>query len=982
MRSQLTRDVLPPPSGVATAAFVVAISVLGALVAGIGAAQVATLRVIEDVGTVSLAGVLSPAALGLGATETIVVGRVTGPQLGSSPVGIAEPATPDLAPNTSCDFGLSSAFLSRRWVITCQFASSAADRQAHAGERTLTLTLRAARLRVPVVFAAIAGAATACVAALASLWAARRYRRQVGGVWPAILDDAGIASWVVDTRTDRLHTSDCWNSMLGYSRADAPTTGAAATLLIHPDDRARVAAPMSRTQGKAAPLFGDEFRIRRVDGSYLWVLSRATLVLPRGPHGNRGRMIGINADIHERKSAEANEVRRAAFLKSVLSSLSSHVAVLDATGRIVLANDSWTEFAGTVGTLAERPPEGSNYLDRLAAVAGAGQATAEALAGGVRRLLGEEGVPIELECETRSLGVRSVYLARLSRFVVPEGLRVTITFRDITAIRLAEEEIRESRERWRFAIEGSGDAIWEWDVLSQTVTRSPQLASMLGIARPDGLGADIGAVMRRVHADDSDRVSAAYEAVLTGGRDTCAVEQRVRHEDGSWRWLMTRCTVVKRDGGGRALRLIGVHTDISHLKEVERRLREQGNDIRMLAKVAEHTTNSVLIVDNKGDTVWVNRGFERMTGFSLADIRGRPPAEVLQGPDTDVAVVSYIAEQCRTVQPVRTRILHYRKDRTPFWTALEIQPVVTPEGELEHFVAVMEDLTQRERLEADLRLSQKLESVGQLAAGIAHEINTPIQFIGDSVAFLAETWRDLERLVGAARRAEPVAATDSDTVPPSPPVLSDTDASFILENFPEAISRARDGVQRVTDIVRAMREFAHPAQGHFSGADLNHALENALVVSRNELKYVGTAYLDLTAIPPVRCRIGAVNQVLLNLIINASHALADQKHTPQTGRLTVSTRLEDAYVVIAISDNGSGIPDAIRERIFDPFFTTKEVGRGTGQGLAIARSIVVDQHEGRISVDSRLGQGTTFEVWLAVEGPTTDRPGCYPAAAA
>ena len=151
--------------------------------------------------------------------------------------------------------------------------------------------------------------------------------------------------------------------------------------------------------------------------------------------------------------------------------------------------------------------------------------------------------------------------------------------------------------------------------------------------------------------------------------------------------------------------------------------------------------------------------------------------------------------------------------------------------------------------------------------------------------------------------------------------------------------------------------------------DVNQALRDTVIVARNEYKYVGTLTVDCETVPMVRCRISSINQVLLNLIVNAAHALADQKHTPESGRIEIKSRREEDWAIISVADNGCGIPDDIGERIFDPFFTSKEVGRGTGQGLAIARAIIVEQHAGRLLFKSKVGEGSTFEVWLPVAGP-------------
>jgi PAS domain S-box-containing protein len=502
--------------------------------------------------------------------------------------------------------------------------------------------------------------------------------------------------------------------------------------------------------------------------------------------------------------------------------------------------------------------------------------------------------------------------------------------------------------------------------------RSAHFFKMLG--RSSDAGYDTFASMQDlVHPDDAALVKEKYAGLISGNQDLCAFEHRLSHRDGSWRWIMVRCTVTRRDARRSALRILGVHTDITALKQAESQLRAQQAENKMLALVAEHTTNSVLITDAAGLIEWANRGFEAMTGYSLQEVRGLKPGSFLQGPGTDPDSVDIMRRHINAGKPVRIKILNFHKDQRPIWVSLEIQPVRVG-GDIRHFVAVIEDVTENEKLEAERRLSQKLQSVGQLAAGIAHEINTPVQFVGDSLTFLDEAWREIGPMVGASRAADAVTDPQVGGSSDDAAGLRNDDVGFFLDNFPLAIERARDGLQRVSAIVRAMKELAHPDQRDFYRADVNRAVQNAIVVGRNEYKYVGIVNTDCGTLPMVKCRISSISQVLLNLIVNAGHALADQGHTPETGRIGVTTRREGEYIVIAVSDNGCGIPQQIRDRIFDPFFTSKEVGRGTGQGLAIARAIVVEQHGGRIVVDSKAGAGSTFEVWLPIEGPRAAEP--------
>jgi signal transduction histidine kinase len=280
--------------------------------------------------------------------------------------------------------------------------------------------------------------------------------------------------------------------------------------------------------------------------------------------------------------------------------------------------------------------------------------------------------------------------------------------------------------------------------------------------------------------------------------------------------------------------------------------------------------------------------------------------------------------------------------------------------------------TARELRDAHGRLvqAQKLEAVGQLAAGIAHEINTPTQYIGDNTHFLKDAFGDLLELLDAYGRM--AAAAESGSVDDAlrdetRRAVESADPEYLREEIPKALEGCLEGIERVSSIVSAMKAFSHPGGEGMSVTDINKAIESTATICRNEWKYHAEMDMHLDAdLPHVTCLPGEINQVLLNVIVNAAQAIAGAATDAEekAGRITVTTRRVGESIEIRIRDNGPGIPPEIRSRVFEPFFTTKAVGKGTGQGLAIAYNVIAEKHGGSIDVESQPGEGTTFVIRL------------------
>jgi signal transduction histidine kinase len=286
-------------------------------------------------------------------------------------------------------------------------------------------------------------------------------------------------------------------------------------------------------------------------------------------------------------------------------------------------------------------------------------------------------------------------------------------------------------------------------------------------------------------------------------------------------------------------------------------------------------------------------------------------------------------------------------------------------AELEH---ALRDLSETQ---AELLNAQKLEAIGGLAAGIAHEINTPIQYVSDNTRFVKDCFDDLLGVVEAAGSLVESVRELGDAaghVDEWRQVTEGLDVGFLVEEVPAALSSSIDGIAQVADIVRALKSFAHPGADEPEPTDLNELVEMTVAVSRNEWKHVAEMDLDglEPGLPGVPVLAGPLKQALLNLVVNAAQAIEPSLAGDGLGRISIATAAADSDAFITITDTGGGIPPEIQDRVFEPFFTTKDVGKGSGQGLAIARSIV-ERHGGRLSFRSEPGAGTTFTIRLPLE---------------
>jgi PAS domain S-box-containing protein len=377
--------------------------------------------------------------------------------------------------------------------------------------------------------------------------------------------------------------------------------------------------------------------------------------------------------------------------------------------------------------------------------------------------------------------------------------------------------------------------------------------------------------------------------------------------------------------------------------------------------------------DANGSYVQTNKTCERITGQPFDSARDGGWIQAIHADDRERVVREWDAA-VRERRDFRSVHRFQHTDGGVVWASVTAAPL-REEKRVTGFVGLIEDVTERRQLETQLRHAQKLEAIGQLAAGIAHEINTPIQYVSDNNRFLGECFANLANLLREYDKvllaASSRALTD-DMLDHAADARRLADLEFLTAEIPQAISQSLDGLNRVATIVRAMKDFAQPGSHDKTPTDLNRSIESTLVVAHAQWKCVADVKTDLEPhLPLVPCHSNDLNQVILNLVVNATQAIeeARRRRGDTRGTIGISTRRRGDWVEMRISDTGTGIPEEIQPRIFEPFFTTKEVGRGTGQGLALAYSVIVEKHGGSISFESEVGRGTTFIVRLPLEAP-------------
>ncbi len=556
------------------------------------------------------------------------------------------------------------------------------------------------------------------------------------------------------------------------------------------------------------------------------------------------------------------------------------------------------------------------------------------------------------------------------------------------AVRLhAEAALRESRQELENIIDFLPDATFVINSEGKVIAWNKAIEELTGIKASDMLGKGGYEYALAFHGEKrpmlidlalkpDEEIEAKYLDVeragntLTGQTYTPGLTK-----DGVSRFFDLTASVL-RGSDGSILGAIESMRDFSEIRKAQEEL--QRTNVEMAQMVASIPSFLIGLTPEGRIARW-NRAAERIFGISREEVLGKQIDEC--GIQWDRPKISETIHLCQ-INNVATRLgdmRFQRPDGKEGFLGITVSAIEGAQQKPPGILLLGNDTTQQKILESQLVQAQKLESIGQLAAGIAHEINTPAQYVGDNARFLLEAYGDLERVhelydrllvdLGAGNPTESLVHKIEE-------VVEEVDLGYIRQEVPKAVRQSLEGIERISRIVRAMKDFSHPGTDSKTDIDLNKAIESTITVARNEWKYVAEMVTDFDpALPFVPCLPAEINQVILNVIINAAHSVTDamkEKGSEEKGTITVTTRALGEQAEIRISDTGTGIPENIRSKIFDPFFTTKEVGKGTGQGLAISRSVVVDKHGGTITFDSEIGRGTTFIVRLPLNRDSSE----------
>ena len=747
-----------------------------------------------------------------------------------------------------------------------------------------------------------------------------------------VLEGARLGTWSWNIVTNQVEFNTRYWGMLGYSREDLPQHLDSWKQLLHPEDANFVIPVLQSHIAGVTPFFSTEYRMRHKAGHWVWIHDTGK-ILRQDAEGKPLRAFGIHLDITERKDAIKMLAKAKEESDAIISNFLDTLIVVNTFLIVIRVNQATCNLLGysedeLIGqSVSALFHDTESHVHRVFSFY-TQPASADQDNNELRN--------IEL-CYRHKNGNRLPMSFNISLLKDDYGTitGVVAGAKDISGLRHAFDTIARQKEY----IETMFDII-------------PQ--GLLALS-PDQTVIKSNRAFKQILTDWSERLGmsqdgCAYQLIHTILEEQEKSDNFIVQLKGNNQYASFQCSST-------FLALLEGVASVIAIKDIT--AERQAEEFRkLLATVIEQTGDSVFITGTDEVIRYANPSAVRNSGYSLDELVGSAPP-IFSSDLMQPGVIEDMRRQVARGQEWHGHFRSRRKDGSIMEEDATISPVRNEEGTITHFVGVKRDVTETVMLQQQLVQAQKLEAIGQLAAGIAHEINTPMQYVQNNVTFIEQAFGDIQGLlaeIGHTGREQLTARLLE--------ILDAIDFDFLLQEIPESIRETHDGINRVVKIVLAMKEFSHPGSADKVAADLNRNLESTILVCRNEWKYVAELETDFDPdLPLVPCYSDKFNQACLNLIINAAHAIAEKaaKTTSAAlGRIGISTRRDGDWAEIRISDSGGGIPPAIQERIFEPFFTTKEVGKGTGQGLTIAHDAIVKKHSGTLSFITQPNEGTTF----------------------
>jgi len=766
-----------------------------------------------------------------------------------------------------------------------------------------------------------------------------------------LADDSYLLSALLEHSTDRIYFKDIDSRFVRINRCKAQLLRLAdpADAIGKTDQDFMAGDPAKgRRQDEleiirsGLPLIGQEEREDSPDGSVTWV---STSKMPL--FNAAGRCIGtcgISRDITAHRRSEQALLESEARFRELTDAIREVFWILDVrSGKTLYMSPAYEEIWGR-----SREPVYADARAWLSAVHEEDRARVES------KYWAKHSQPFELTYRiVRPDGTTRWIRSRGFPILGEDGtvVRLAGIAADITEPLQAHQALVKTQRLLASIVNSSNDAIVSQSQDGTITTWNPAAEQIFGYRADEAIGASIKILLR----DDQEAEAAWILERINQGLSVQDFITERRRKDGSMIAISLIASPVRDESGG----IIGASNqahNISERKKLEDKLSVVSEQLRA---VLESTNEYVIALDCDWSITYQNRP---LGGADVSNAVGKS----LWEHEPALLGTSFERESRRAMTERKPCRFEDYLGPLNAWMSGVAYPTGTG------LLILAQDDTEKHALDDQLRSAQKMEAIGQLAAGIAHEINTPIQYVGDNTSFFKDSWGHLASLLAAAQKLRDEAATgqvSQATIDSFDRCSKTADVEYLSHDIPRAIDQTLDGVQRVAKIVGAMKEFSHPGSQEKQAVDLNRAIETTVTISRHEWKYIADVKTELDPnLPMVPCLAGEINQVLLNLLVNAAHAIADvsRQRGEGLGTITLSTRKDGDWVEIGVADTGTGIPDHVKEKVFNPFFTTKEVGKGTGQGLALAHAVVVKKHGGRIWFNSEVGKGTTFFVRLPI----------------